>query len=119
MAIEGIFYVRISVADLARSKRFYGETLGWKLETDEPYVVGLWFGSGYVVCAIDPQAAAKPRDGGMKVAVRVDDIEAHHKQLADKGVDVSPIESRPWGQRDFSFADPDGYGWDYAQVAAR
>jgi uncharacterized glyoxalase superfamily protein PhnB len=54
----------------------------------------------------------------MKVAVRVDDIEAQHSSLKAKGVDVSPIESRPWGQRDFSFTDPDGYGWDYAQVAA-
>jgi uncharacterized glyoxalase superfamily protein PhnB len=80
--------------------------------------VGFWFGSGYLVAALDPAAAAKPRDGGMKVAVRVDDIEAQHSSLKAKGVDVSPIESRPWGQRDFSFTDPDGYGWDYAQVAA-
>jgi catechol 2,3-dioxygenase-like lactoylglutathione lyase family enzyme len=118
MAIEGVFYVRISVADLARSKRFYADTLGWKLETDEPYVAGLWFGSGYVVCALDPATAAKPRDGGMKVCVRVDDIEAQHSALKAKGVAVTPIESRPWGQRDFSFTDPDGYAWDYAQASA-
>lgn len=36
MAIEGIFYVHAHVSDLARAKRFYGETLGWKLHTDEP-----------------------------------------------------------------------------------
>ena len=116
MAIEGVFYVRISVADLARSKRFYAETLGWKLQTDEDYVAGLWFGAGYLVAALDPATAAKPRDGGMRVTVRVDDLEAQHKRLKDKGVAVTPIESRPWGQRDFSFTDPDGYGWDYAQA---
>src|SRR5262249_10361705 len=83
MAIEGVFYVRIAVADLARSKRFYADQLGWKLQTDEPYVAGLWFGSGYVVCSLDPEAAAKPRDPGMRVAVRVDDIDAQHKQLTE------------------------------------
>lgn len=115
MAIQGVFYIRISVADLARSKRFYGETLGWKLQTDEPYVVGLWFGTGYLVAALEPEMAAKPHDTGMKVTVRVDDIEAQHSALKAKGVAVTPIESRPWGQRDFSFTDPDGYGWQYAQ----
>ena len=35
MAAKGVFYVFAFVSDLARSKRFYGETLGWKLSTDE------------------------------------------------------------------------------------
>jgi hypothetical protein len=35
MAIKGIFYVFAEVSDLARSKKFYGETQGWKLNTDE------------------------------------------------------------------------------------
>ncbi len=34
MATDGIFYVLARVSDLARSKRFYGETLGWTLSTD-------------------------------------------------------------------------------------
>ena len=35
MAIEGIFYIYAQVTDLQRAKQFYGETLGWKLHTDE------------------------------------------------------------------------------------
>lgn len=118
MAIEGIFYVRIGVADLPRAKRFYGDTLGWRLETDEPYVAGFWFGSGYLVAALEPDAAAKPHDSGMGVTVRVDDLDAQHARLKAGGVGVSSIESRPWGQRDFSFTDPDGYRWDYAEAAS-
>jgi catechol 2,3-dioxygenase-like lactoylglutathione lyase family enzyme len=117
LAIEGIFYVRISVSDLKVAKRFYGDTLGWRLETDEAYVAGFWFGPGYLVAALEP-SASKSRDGGMTVTVRVDDLEAQHQLLKDKGVSVSSIESRPWGQRDFSFTDPDGYRWDYAQAAS-
>jgi len=52
MAIEGIFYVYVQVADLQRTKQFYGETLGWKLHTDEQQVAGFWFGSGYLVAGL-------------------------------------------------------------------
>ena len=44
MAEQGIFYVLILFSDLARSKRFYAESLGWKLGTDERDVAGFSFG---------------------------------------------------------------------------
>ena len=116
MAIQGIFYVTAQVADLARAKAFYGDRLGWRLETDEPGVAGFWFGSGYLVAV---QASSARGAGGLNVAVRVDDVDAEHAALSQRGVGVSAIESRPWGQRDFSFTDPDGYQWQYAQVAGR
>ena len=116
MAIEGIFYVKAHVSDLARAKKFYGETLGWKLETDESRVAGFWFGTGYLVAELDFRPASERRyAGGMHVALRVDDLEAQHARLAERGVAVSPIQVRPWGERNFSFVDPDGYLWQYGQ----
>jgi catechol 2,3-dioxygenase-like lactoylglutathione lyase family enzyme len=116
VAIECIFYVRAHVSDLVRAKRFYGETLGWKLETDEPFVVGLWFGGGYLVATLDERPAGERRyAGGMNIAVRVDDLDAQHAQLKARGVDVSAIHVRPWGERNFTFRDPDGYLWEYGQ----
>jgi catechol 2,3-dioxygenase-like lactoylglutathione lyase family enzyme len=118
MAIEGIFYVHAKVADLKRAKQFYGDTLGWKLQTDEPQVAGFWFGSGYLVAELDPGAANGPhRTDGMHIAVRVSDIEAEHVRLAERGVEVSRIQRRHWGERNFSFKDPDGYLWEYGQPA--
>ena len=118
MAVEGIFYVHAKVADLERAKRFYGDTLGWKLHTDEPQVAGFWFGSGYLVAGLDPTAASEPHRGqGMHVAVRVSDIEAEHTRLEERGVEVSPVHLQPWGERNFSFKDPDGYLWEYGQPA--
>jgi catechol 2,3-dioxygenase-like lactoylglutathione lyase family enzyme len=113
MAIQGVFYVRISVADVARSRAFYSEQLGWKVQTDQPEVVGLWFGAGYLVAAADE---AGPKSGGMRVAVKVDDLDAQHQSLKQKGVAVSQIEKQPWGERNFSFTDPDGYSWIYSQA---
>ena len=101
----------------ARAKAFYGDKLGWRLDTDEPTVAGFWFGSGYLVATLD--LSVQHGSGGLNIAVRVDDIDAEHRLLAERGVGVSPIEARPWGQRDFRFIDPDGYLWEYAQVAAR
>jgi catechol 2,3-dioxygenase-like lactoylglutathione lyase family enzyme len=120
MAIDGFFYVYAKVADLERTKQFYGNTLGWKLQTDEPTVAGFWFGSGYLVAGVDTGVAVSPPyAGGMHVAVRVTDIDAEHARLEHNGVDVSPIRHQPWGERNFSFKDPDGYLWEYGQPMQR
>jgi catechol 2,3-dioxygenase-like lactoylglutathione lyase family enzyme len=117
MAFQGIIYVHIHVSDIVRTKRFYGETLGWKLETDMPEVGGFWFGTGYLVAGIEQRPESERiYNGGMHTAVRVDDLEAQHALLGERGVAVSKIQSRPWGQRDFFFSDPDGYRWEYVQV---
>ncbi len=113
MAVEGIFYVYAKVADLQRAKQFYGEVLGWKLHTDEPQVAGFWFGSGYLVAGLD--ATRSSNSDGMHIAVRVNDIGAEHARLEQRGVQVSPVQRRPWGERNFSFRDPDGYLWEYGE----
>jgi uncharacterized protein len=118
VTIEGIFYVYAKVADLRRAKQFYGETLGWKLHTDEQQVAGFWFGSGYLVAALDASASGRPaHTEGMHIAVRVSDIEAEHARLSQRGVQVSPVQRQPWGERNFSFTDPDGYLWLYGEPA--
>jgi catechol 2,3-dioxygenase-like lactoylglutathione lyase family enzyme len=118
VTIEGIFYVHAKVADLQRAKQFYGETLGWKLHTDEREVAGFWFGSGYLVAVLDASAPDRPaRAEGMYVAVRVSDIEAEHARLSRHGVQVSAVQRQPWGERNFSFTDPDGYLWLYGEPA--
>jgi catechol 2,3-dioxygenase-like lactoylglutathione lyase family enzyme len=116
MAIEGVFYIYAKVSDLKRSKQFYGEILGWKLHTDEPMVAGYWFGSGYFVAGLDASGGSFRRGTeGMHVAVQVTDLDAEHTRLEERGVEVSPIQERPWGERNFSFTDPDGYLWEYGQ----
>lgn len=118
MAVEGIFYVYAKVADLQRAKQFYGEVLGWKLHTDEPQVAGFWFGSGYLVAGLDAGGADRaPHADGMHIAVRVSNIDAEHAQLAQRGVQVSAVQRRPWGERNFSFRDPEGYLWEYGEPA--
>ncbi len=115
MPIQGIFYVSVVAADLERSKRFYGETLGWKPGTDQPGVAGFHLGEGYLVVrqAAEGEPAAA---GGTLVAVRVDGVDAEHARLQAAGVPVSEVRDQPWGERSFTFTDPDGAAWSYAQI---
>ena len=116
MSAKGIFYIEALVSDLDRSKTFYGETLGWKLNTDLPEVAGFFFGTGYLVILTDVRPPSSRRyAGGMQVEVQVEDIVAEHTRLKDRGVDVSELSDKHWGECKFSFSDPDGYVWSYGQ----
>jgi len=115
-AIKGVFYVFAPVSDLARSKRFYGETLGWKLGTDEKDVAGFAFGSGYLVIHTANGNMSVPGTAeGMYVAVQVEDVNAEHRRLQQLGVSVGDLCDQHWGERNFSFRDPDGHLWYYGQ----
>jgi catechol 2,3-dioxygenase-like lactoylglutathione lyase family enzyme len=117
MAPKGIHYLLAFVSDMPRSKKFYGETLGWKLGTEEGNVAGFSFGTGYLVLHADNRSPADRRyGGGMQVAVQVDDVAAEHARLRRLGVEVGEVFDRPWGERHFSFADADGYEWFYSQT---
>ena len=114
MAIKGIFYVFAQVSDLARSKKFYGQTLGWKINTDEKEVAGFAFGNAYLVIHAAGNQAP-PTGASLYVEVQVDDVNAEHARLKELGVEVSDPQDQHWGERNFSFRDPDGHTWFYGQ----
>ena len=116
MKSYGFFYVLAFVSDLERSKAFYRDKIGCKLSTDEPRVAGLAFGDGYLVLHVDERAAPqRVYGGGMTVALQVEDAAAEHARLAKLRVPVSQLIDQPWGERNFTFTDPDGYVWLVAQ----
>jgi glyoxylase I family protein len=117
MTIKGIYYVLVFASDLERSKQFYRDTLGWKLGTDEHGVAGFSFGDGYLVLHTDSRPpGARAYSGGMHVEVKVEDANAEHARLNGLGVAVTDLRDEFWGERHFSFTDPDGYRWDYGQA---
>lgn len=114
MAIKGIFYVFAEVSDLARSKKFYGGTLGWQLNTDEKDVAGFACGNAYLVIHATGNAAP-PAGRTLYVELQVDDVNAEHARLKELGVKVTDPHDQHWGERNFSFVDPDGHTWFYGQ----
>lgn len=117
MGARGIFYIFAFASDMERSKRFYKDALGWELGTDEHGVAGFSFGTGYLVLHEDNRPAESRKfAGGLHVEVQVDDAAAERTRLKGLGVAVSELRDEPWGERSFSFADPDGYTWSYGEA---
>jgi catechol 2,3-dioxygenase-like lactoylglutathione lyase family enzyme len=116
MQAKGIFYVFALVSELERSKKFYRDVVGWKLGTEEGNVAGFSFGPAYLVIHQDNRpSGSRIYGGGMHVEVQVDNVDAEHARLSSKGVAVTALADWPWGERNFSFKDPDGYTWSVGQ----
>jgi len=97
------------VSDLARSRRFYTETLGLRVLLEE---------NGYVRVGVPDgihigMEVGKPWQigaHGIEINLEVDDVDAWADRLKTQGVrfDQEPSDM-PWGARHAFFQDPDGY----------
>ncbi len=115
--------VPIGVADVDRAKAFYGEKFGFTIDVDQPmgdkrYVQATPPGSGCSISfgigisKIEPGAI----DGLLLV---VSDIQAVHKELSGRGVEITEPKTEPWGSVHCYLSDPDGNKWTIQQKPAR
>jgi uncharacterized glyoxalase superfamily protein PhnB len=49
------------------------------------------------------------------VDVQGEDAAAEHRRLGSLGVPFTPLIDQPWGERNFTVTDPDGYSWFIGQ----
>ena len=121
--------ILLGVRDMDRSKRFYTEGLGWKVEHD--YRISVFFvphgGSIVGFYGRDGLAAsvgASPEGSGFSGVVfnyvvrseaRVNEIIAEASKAG--GTILKPAAALPWGGYGGSFADPDGYIWNVGYSA--
>ncbi|KQQ52566.1 VOC family protein [Plantibacter sp. Leaf314] len=113
--------VPVSVADVDRAKAFYEEQLGFHLDLDHRVSDDL-----RIVQLTPPGSASSiqlkvgdTRLEGLQLVV--DDVDAARSELAERGVDVTPVmhfengvrlEGRGGDWNSFVFfADPDGNTW--------
>ncbi|HET6987456.1 MAG TPA: VOC family protein [Kribbella sp.] len=128
----------IAVSDVDRSKQFY-EDLGWRLDDDVAPMDGLRVvqftppGSGCSITFGLGLTTAAP--GSAEATLVVPDIEAAHKELVGRGIEVVdvwhgpafPVEARQPGRDPerasygsfCSFNDPDGNVWLVQEVTTR
>ena len=112
--------VPVPVSDVDRAKAFYVEKVGFHADHDHRVNDQLRFvqltppGSA---CSIAiGRGVTDMAPGSVKgMQVVVDDIEAAHDALAERGVDVGDVQDFPWGRFVF-FSDPDGNGWAVQQI---
>lgn len=56
---------------------------------------------------------------GMFITIEVDDADAEYNRIKGLGIDIAvPIRDEPWGDRHFSFYDPNGIGIDIVKYSA-
>jgi catechol 2,3-dioxygenase-like lactoylglutathione lyase family enzyme len=105
-----VFRIAIPASQIAVSRAFYEKVLA--LDADDTVPSRLYFHCGDVIVAlIDWDAEAhqpfQPTPDNLYLATN--ELEAvHARALAAGALLVSPIDSRPWGERSFYCLDPDG-----------
>lgn len=110
----------IYTADLERSIEFYRDTLGF--EVDEYYPDSenpTWvcirigddlFGIGKTFSDIHHKLHPRGVDGsGVQFYIRVPDVDRIYERYRNEVDIIDDIENKPWGDREFTFKDPDGY----------
>ena len=125
MALE-MTTVMIGVEDLGRSKEFYGNGMGGRIEQDYPHFVLLNLGEGSSTFALYPREAAAqdagvPSEGSGFRGVsfhyivpskeKVDEVMA--SAAAAGGGIVKAATATKWGYFGY-FSDPDGHLWKVA-----
>lgn len=117
--------ITMFVADLAASKTFYRDALGWEIAWEDPQSVGFDAGGAFLNLLLEsesadliaPAPAAQPGGGQhFMLSIFVENTDAALSALAERG--VTPINGpidRPWGMRTACITDPDGYVWELAQ----
>lgn len=113
--IEKLMMLAIVVSDMPKSKEFYSDKLGLKVETDYRQDDDHWWVSltppvgGITITLTTYHENAKP--GAMTLWFATSDLKASHKELSDKGVKVSEIgddlHGPGSGTKWFNFKDPD------------
>ncbi|MET0235921.1 MAG: VOC family protein [Kibdelosporangium sp.] len=114
--------VAIPVSDVDRAKAFY-EQAGFHADHDHTVSDDVRFvqltppGSACSIAIGKGVTDAQPGSvKGMQVVVT--DIEAAHKELTARGIEVTEIQDMPWGSFVF-FNDPDGNSWAVQQTVPR
>jgi predicted enzyme related to lactoylglutathione lyase len=112
--------ISVPVSDVDRAKAFYVDRVGFNADHDHRVSDELRFvqltppGSA---CSIAIGTGLNDAEPGSYRGLQmvVEDVEAAHGQLRERGVEVSDVQDFPWGRFVF-FSDPDGNGWALQQI---
>ncbi len=113
--------VAIPVSDVDRAKAFYTEQVGFNADHDHVVSDDIRFvqltppGSACSI-ALGKGITEAPPGAAQGIQLVVDDIQAAHAELSERGVEVSEVQEFPWGAFVF-FKDPDGNGWAVQAMA--
>jgi glyoxylase I family protein len=119
MQLEKIHHIAIICSDYSKSKQFYVEVLGFKIEQEvyraerQSYKLDLSLNGDYLLELFSfpnpPKRATRPEATGLRhIAFGVKDIEKEVRFLISKNIPTEPIRIDEYTNRKFTFfTDPD------------
>jgi catechol 2,3-dioxygenase-like lactoylglutathione lyase family enzyme len=121
--------IMLGVEDLARSKKFYGDGLGCKIEQDYPNFVSFNLGDESSSLALYQREAAAQDAGVSSEGSGFRGVSFHYIVSSSEAVDeamraavaagggvVKEAAATQWGYFGY-FSDPDGYLWKVASAS--
>lgn len=124
---QRLSFVTLAVRDIAASRDFYVDGLGWEPEVHVPGEVLMFKVADKVVLSLWDEQAFTAEVGGAPARGGVPPVTLAHNLATRDGVDrcleqaraagaetVGEAEEREWGGYTGYFADPDGYRWEVA-----
>lgn len=128
MMLKQLDYAMVVVSDMARSVKFYRDTLGIALKFESPewteFLTGTTtlalHGGGIPQKHSGPPSEGKPA-GACSIGFNVENLDKTYEELKAKGVEFVMPPSEPEGQgiRLAVGLDPDGMHISFAQLLSR
>jgi uncharacterized protein len=122
---QHLHIITLGVRDFEKSKKFYAETLGWKISRPQEGIA--FFQAGAVVLAIYPReklaedALISSEESGVSGITLAHNARSESEvdeiitDLKSKGVKIiKEPQTAFWGGYSSYFADPDGFRWEVA-----
>lgn len=113
--------IAVPVSDVDRAKAFYTEKIGFNADHDHVVSEEIRFvqltppGSACSI-SIGTGLTTMPPGSLEGLQIVVPDARAAHKELTERGVEVSDVQEFPWGTFVF-FSDPDGNRWAVQELS--
>ncbi len=119
----GVHHVALRSSDVARSRTFYIDTLGFPLVLDSPDLF-LFMAGGTAIGVRGPDASTEPDDTFSPFRVGLDhialaceseeELERTAAALTEAGIENTGVKTdETLGKRYVAFKDPDRIAWEY------
>ena len=103
-------YPKLPMRDKGVTRAFYLTQLGFNVFGNADFDGYLMMEKDQIQIHFFEFRALDPKENYGQVYIRTDNIEAFFNSLLEKGTPIhpnGPLETKPWGQIEFSILDPD------------
>lgn len=101
---------KLPMRSKARTKDYYLTKLGFHEFGSTDFEGYLMVSKDKIQLHFFEFKALDPAENYGQVYIRVDNIDSFFQDLVNRGIDIHPnghLQTKPWGQREFSVLDPD------------